>query len=305
MCTESDPTNASPGPEASATELPRGAIDLHIHSGPDVFPRRMNAVEVATAAEQAGMGAVVFKSHSTDTAARAEMVTTLTGFPTFGGVVLNYSVGGLNPYAVTESVRQGGRCVWMPTIGAKNFIAHADGAPMLKAAIPPGVDGIEIADRGRMLPAVESILDTIAEHSILLAGGHLAAPELMMLFSEARSRGIERMICNHGEEPFMDVRPDQLRAMADLGAFIEITKIGPIEDRAKLIREIGVERCFVSTDGGPMSFPDPISILRETVAGLRRLGFTEGEIAYMTVEVPRFLLQLTEQRPVLAAYSQT
>lgn len=285
------------------SSLLRGAIDLHLHSGPDIFPRQMTATEAAVAAQHAGMGALLFKSHSTDTAARAQIVTTATGFPTFGGVVLNYPVGGLNPYAVTESLRQGGRCVWMPTIGARHFIAHADGAPMLKAAIPPDVDGLVISRGGRLVAEAERILDIVAEHQILLAGGHLDPDELAMLYAAGRERGIERMICNHGEEPFMAVDLEQLRGFADLGAYIEITKIGSIEHRAQLIREIGVERCFVSTDGGPMSFPDPITILRDTVEGLARLDFTEAEIRYLVVEVPAYLLQLETQRPRLDAGS--
>jgi Family of unknown function (DUF6282) len=295
-----DPRTEGTAGEAESPLL-RGAIDLHLHSGPDVFPRRMTAMEAAVAAQRAGMGALLFKSHSTDTAARAEMVTASTGFPTFGGVVLNYAVGGLNPHAVTESVRQGGRCVWMPTIGARHFIAHADGAPMLKAAIPPDVDGLVISHGGRLLTEAERILDIVAEHQILLAGGHLAPDELEMLFVAGNERGIERMVCNHGEEPFMAVNLPQLRRLADLGAYIEITKIGLIEDRAQLIRQIGVERCFVSTDGGPMSFPDPITILRDTVDGLARLGFTEAEIRYLVADVPAYLLQLSASRPRLGA----
>jgi len=49
------------------------------------------------------MAAIVVKSHSTDTAARAQTAREITGFPVFGGVALNYPVGGLNEYAVLET----------------------------------------------------------------------------------------------------------------------------------------------------------------------------------------------------------
>ncbi|MEM3056719.1 MAG: DUF6282 family protein, partial [Candidatus Bathyarchaeia archaeon] len=34
-------------------ELLKGALDIHVHSGPDVFPRLMDAVEAAEAAKAA------------------------------------------------------------------------------------------------------------------------------------------------------------------------------------------------------------------------------------------------------------
>lgn len=74
-----------------------GAIDLHTHTAPDISPRSVTAIEAAEQARAAGMAAMVIKSHSTDTVAQAEQARIITGFPTFGGVALNYSVGGPQP----------------------------------------------------------------------------------------------------------------------------------------------------------------------------------------------------------------
>jgi len=284
---------------SSERDVLSGAVDIHIHTAPDIFPRRVTALSAAQAAQAAGMAAIVIKSHSTDTAARAEMVRELTGFPVYGGVCLNYPVGGMNPYAVLETARQGGRCVWMPSINAANFIPRAHMAPMLAAAIPPEVPGLVASRDGVLLPEVARILDLVAEHDLLLCGGHLSAADTLVLFSEARRRGIERMVVNHAEAEYMGFTLEDIKALADAGAFIEITKVGPIERRAELIRAVGVARCVIATDAGPVSDPAPVDLLRETLTGLLSLGFSAEEVRYLSVEVPSWLIQLEghERRP--------
>lgn len=278
-----------------------GCVDLHIHSAPDIFPRSVTSLAAARQAQEAGMLAIVLKSHSTDTAARAEMVRELTGFPVFGGVCLNYSVGGMNPYAVLETARQGGRCVWMPSINAANFLPRAHTAPMLAAAIPPGVPGLVAAREGRLLPEVGQILDLIAEHGLLLCGGHLAAEETKVLLTEAHRRGIERVLVNHAEVDFMGFDLEDIKALADLGAFIEVTKAHSAAERAALIREIGVERCVVATDAGPTSSPVPVELLGDLLGGLADQGFTPADLRYMSSALPAWLLQLEGhgERPTL------
>ena len=112
------PTTNEGAPALSTrSELLHDAIDIHIHTAPDIFERNVTAESAAADAMAAGMGAIVVKSHSTDTAARAETASLAIGFPVYGGVALNYPVGGINHHAVIETARQGGKIVWMPTIG--------------------------------------------------------------------------------------------------------------------------------------------------------------------------------------------
>ncbi|HKZ25788.1 MAG TPA: DUF6282 family protein, partial [Acidimicrobiia bacterium] len=46
------------------THILRGAIDTHIHSSPDVLPRRQADREVVADADTAGMAAIVLKNHT-------------------------------------------------------------------------------------------------------------------------------------------------------------------------------------------------------------------------------------------------
>jgi len=50
------------------------AIDFHIHSSPDVIPRRLDDFEVAKLAARAKMKAVVLKNYLASTAARSVLV---------------------------------------------------------------------------------------------------------------------------------------------------------------------------------------------------------------------------------------
>src|SRR5688500_3275177 len=97
-----------------------GAIDLHLHTAPDVVPRKLDDVEAARQAAARGMRAILLKSHATLTAGRAELVERLVpDIRVFGGLALNDAVGGLNPAAVEAALKLGAVEIWMPTLSAK------------------------------------------------------------------------------------------------------------------------------------------------------------------------------------------
>ena len=96
-----------------------GAVDMHCHSGPSPFPRKMDHVEAAKQAESVGMRAIVVKSHHHPTVMDVRaMAPQLAKVKTqvFGSIALNSMVGGLNPSAVDLALKMGARVVWFPTI---------------------------------------------------------------------------------------------------------------------------------------------------------------------------------------------
>jgi len=67
------------------------------------------------------MGAVLIKSHQNSTVERAWLVSQcVPGIRVYGGLVLNETVGGLNPAAVRLALDLGARQIWMPTRSARN-----------------------------------------------------------------------------------------------------------------------------------------------------------------------------------------
>ena len=96
-------------------KLLEGSIDMHVHGGPEAYATRLyDELEIALQACEAGMQAVVFKCHSspsTRTASIAQKVVSRwakehgkKSTDVFGGLVLNYEVGGLNPAAVAANI---------------------------------------------------------------------------------------------------------------------------------------------------------------------------------------------------------
>jgi len=91
-----------------------GAIDLHVHSAPDVRPRKMTALELAGAAKAAGMRGLLLKNHQTaTTGVAATLREVVPGLAVFGGLVLNDAVGGWNPEAVDAALKMNAAEIWI------------------------------------------------------------------------------------------------------------------------------------------------------------------------------------------------
>ena len=104
-----------------------GIIDMHVHTAPDVCQRTYNDLELTAAAVRAGARAIVIKGHHCSTVARAalcnaynRMAFDSNSFVMYGGLVLNYEVGGLNPQAVQTALEMGAKVIWLPTVDAEN-----------------------------------------------------------------------------------------------------------------------------------------------------------------------------------------
>ena len=84
--------------------------------------RRLPATAICQAKRE-GMRGVVLKNHFEPTASMAYLTRKeVPGIEVFGGIVLNRSVGGINPVAVERMalVKGGwGRVVWMPTVDSE------------------------------------------------------------------------------------------------------------------------------------------------------------------------------------------
>lgn len=106
-------------------DLLRGVFDMHVHSHPDVAPRKTNDVELAQRSAEAGMGGLLLKAHHGSTVERAYLVQQMVpAIRVFGGLVLNYPVGGLNAHAIDVYIRLGAKEVWMPSLSADYMITY-------------------------------------------------------------------------------------------------------------------------------------------------------------------------------------
>src|SRR4029078_6644506 len=101
-------------PEGRSLELSKqlleGDIDIHVHAGPNIFssPRRVDPVQAAIQARDAGMRAIVFMDVFEMSNGTSWLVNRVVpDFQTFGGLILNTVYGGMNPRAVKTALHYG------------------------------------------------------------------------------------------------------------------------------------------------------------------------------------------------------
>jgi hypothetical protein len=281
-------------------KLLSGSIDMHLHPGTDAFCR-IDALEAARQARQAGMKAIVIKDHFVPTTPIADMVNRLVpDFNVFGSICLDYEIGGLNAHAVEHSAKAGARVVWMPTFSSANSRAK-----MRELGVPLEGEGFSILDcNGQLLPEINPILAVIKKNDMVLASGHMSPAETFALEKEARRLGINKFVITHplDHEFFSQAfSKDDLIQLAGNGAFIEFTFIALLasefrHDPAEMVdvlKTVGAERCIVSTDLGQSFNPLPVEGLRMFLITLLKYGVTEDEIRLMIKTNPEKLLGLT------------
>jgi hypothetical protein len=265
-----------------------GVIDLHVHAGPDVRPRKMDALELARAARGAGMRALLFKNHHAPTMIAARLLEqAVPGVRVFGGLVLNESVGGLNPAAVEAAIKMGAAEIWLPTLDAahERRFRGQDG-------------GLSVLDEGgRLCQPVHALLRLMAGSDCILGLGHLSFDEMKAIVEEARSLGIERILVNHPEINFLNLPVAVQRHLATQGVYFERCYVRANQavnwdGLAQVIRAVGVETSILATDLGQPDNVDPVAGMKQMIAELWRRGFTHDELMTMAQRTPARLLGL-------------
>jgi len=272
-----------------------GAVDLHVHSSPDVDARRFDDIDLAREAARARMSALLIKSHQNSTVERATLVSKIVPeIQVFGGLVLNDTVGGLNPAAVRLAVRMGAKEIWMPTRAARNH----------RKSLGEGDDGITIFDNdGRLASSVDLILDLIAEANCILGTGHLSPDESVALICRARQRGVRRILVTHPEWSATFFPLELQRQLAGNGivsferCFVSTTHrcgFTPMKTIAEAIVAVGIETTILSTDLGQPDTPPPVEGMLLYMEQLRGLGLSIDELRQMAVENPLALLNTSQ-----------
>ena len=272
------------GLTVDALEIMKGAIDIHVHIGPDPNRRRrVTAYEAAIQAKEAGLRGIVLKSHYYITTPLTYIVHQLVpGIELYGGLALDFEVGGLNPSAVEMAGKIHTKMVWMPT-----FSSQCD---VQKRNIEE--KGITILDpSGNILPVVTEILELIKKYDMTLATGHLSTREIFALLEEVRKVGVERTIITHPLSISFGCRAslEEQKKMISERVWIEHCFIAtmPTSDRvdpqriADAIRAVGAERCILSTDFGQIFNPPPVEGMRMYIETMLRCGITEDEMIAM------------------------
>ena len=270
-------------------DLLRGVYDVHLHTGPSVHTERLyDELEFAIHYCHQGLAGFVAKDMHTASVRSIKLVQTVVDrwaeehnkkkIELFGGVCLNYAVGGLNPDAVIAACRIGGKYVWLPSMDAshhRRLVGHGEG------------QGIDLLDENdNVVPAMKEILALIAETDMVLGVGHQSTRERLMVVREAVKLGVKRIEINHINYSLTWLTPEQCRMFADLGAYLgiyalDIGRLYTMDDVMAVYKAVGPERIVFGSDCGHIANPHPIDSLRMLILGCLQSGIPDEHIKMM------------------------
>ena len=284
-----------------------GACELHVHCSPDIIKRSVTETELAKMSKAFGYRAIISKNHFTPTYDRAFYVRNMVPeIKFFGGIVLNYTLGGLNPQAVKVAIACGAKEVWMPTFDSENHLKKAgrikyDPKRFTKHVDFKLKDGLKILDdEGKIRDEVYEILDLISENGIILGTGHISKEEVSKLVKEARGRGVKKVLVTHVDYSVTRLSLEEQIELAEMGAYLEHCAFSCIDSSERLdpkivayaIKKVGAEKCVISSDLGQIDNPDPISGLIEYIRMLKDAGIEDNMIEKMLKDNPSKLLEI-------------
>lgn len=279
--------------------LLQGLLDLHLHTAPDVRPRRYSDEELANLARSLGVCAVVIKNHHGCTVERAKLASkNVPGVRVFGSITLNKAMGGLEPGAVLSACKSGARIVWLPTLDAANH-RRREGKQ----------GGIELLEAGKLLPVVREIVQIVGDWDVALATGHISPDEIDAVVEAASVAGLRRIVVTHPEHSVVGLSHERQHALA--GAYpiyFERCYAQPVsagryhcnvETNLEALRAVGLGSSYLATDSGQVESAPWDEAWQHILAALQRAGHGEETIRYLTRDVPAFIVGLRNDRPAV------
>ena len=278
-------------------KLMDGLIDVHCHSGPAATTHRLyDVLEMAKQASEVGQRALVSKAHNVPTTRSAIIgqkyinewaaADNKKSIDLFGGVVLNYAVGGLNPDAVISTYRLGGKYVWLPNMDAAHHrrVVGAEGGINL------------LGENDQVVPELKEILAIIAEGDMTLGVGHQSTKERFAVVNEAIKMGIKRIEVNHVNFPVTRMTPQQAKILADKGALIGVyvmdfkPPVFSMEEALEFIKVVGADHIVIASDCGHFQSPSPVQGLRLMITELLIAGIPDKDVEKMVKTNPATLV---------------
>lgn len=297
---------SGPGGPSPADELLHGAIDVHHHGYPEIsfdLKTRYEDVDEFRLARNAGMAAIVLKSHMWPTVGRAYHLRHLVpGIEAIPSITLNPIVGGFSPMAVESAARQGAAFLFMPTWGAAHDVTRGGMSNHMRHILRhvdiPG-SGLRLTGEGDHLkPEVSECLAVAAEYGMAIASGHVSPRESIALAAAAKDHGIDTILFQHPDSNSVKASRDDIREIARLGGTIEICALGllpafqriSVDEVLEIVDEVTPGQCVLTTDYFFDWAPSAPETLRMLIGILLARGVSADDVKTMVRDVPRRLL---------------
>ncbi len=218
-------------------QLLQGAIDIHVHATPHLpsSPRRLDPVQAAIQARDAGMQAIVLMDVFQMSNGVAWIVNrAVPDFRVYGGLILNTACGGLNPRAVKTAIGYGDGAKFVSFGAHSTFFQASREGRIVDGEFTPLMDLYpdfkrEEVDRAIRIPVegpigrdLEEILRLISDNPhVFMNTGHVSADEAIRLVDLSHEYGIKNVLVATAVTQIAST--EQLQYMAGKGAFIEYT----------------------------------------------------------------------------------
>jgi len=279
---------------------------MHAHTAPALFPRPITDYDLARYALDYGMRGFVIKDHDSATFHRAgQLKRSMPGLDPIGSIVLNRSVGGINPHVVEAALQYGAKVVWMPSNHSRyhdEYFGIPDYPQLgrMRRQLPgPGVTVLN--ERGELTEEAKTIVRLVHEAGACLCTGHLDLDETRLLLDEANRIGLERFVVTHVNWALTKYDLEIQKELVGKGAYLEIVAISCVSstfyeqapsDLAPWIDAHKGERLILTSDLGQGSGPPHPEGLRMLLYALLDEGVDYSALELMTKENPSFLVGL-------------
>lgn len=244
-------------------EILKGILDIHVHAGPSVANREVDAADMLREAVVAGYRGFLVKDHYFPSCMGVNMVQKhcdANGVEIYSSMALNNAVGLFNCMAVDAAINMGAKIIYFPTVSSKNHIDHHKGSFVGAGKMSvPEVPVVYVDEDGVMDPAAVEVLKLIAEKDVVLGTGHATAWEVDHLVEKAVELGVKRILVNHPQF-HIGATYEQMTKWAEMGAFIELnvcvftsgSKLGSLDDQviADMLKAVPLERMILDSDLG-------------------------------------------------------
>ncbi|MGL5437207.1 MAG: DUF6282 family protein [Lachnospiraceae bacterium] len=291
-------------------KLLENIVDVHVHAGPSVAKRALDAADMLRDAEDAGYRAVVIKDHYFPTMIGTEMVEKHLGSgktKVYGGMALNNSVGRFNLVAIDAAIQLGAKFIWMPTLSSKAHIERHKGHFVGAGNMTVQEDPVYyLTPDGGVQDDVLQVLAFMAKYpEVVFATGHGTVDEIDVLIPKAFEAGIQKVFINHPHfivnAPFAAVK-----RWVEMGAYVEINAVMfegvspaeaggqglPLEIALEYINNLPTERLVIDTDLGQRGGTRPVEGMYRFLTMLIEAGVSYEKIELMTKITPAGLIGL-------------
>ena len=285
-------------------DILKGILDIHVHAGPSVANRQVDAADMLKEAVVAGYRGFLVKDHYFPSCMGVKMVQEhcdAKGVEIYSSMCLNNSMGLFNLMALDAAINMGAKIIYFPTVSSKNHIDHHKGNFVGSGKMSvPETPVVYVDENGVMDPAAVECLKLIAEKDVVLGTGHGTAWEIDHLVEKALEVGVKRILVNHPQF-HIGASYEQMTKWANLGAYIEMnvcvftsgSKMGSLDDQviADMLKAVPLEQMILDSDMGQNGNGSPVEGMYRFIRLLMdKFGLSEEDINLIAKTNPAKLL---------------